>query len=572
MDNISKKCNSEKGMMLVTILMLIFLLIMLTVSMLTLTSETLNLTGMQNRKVRAFQSAEAGVEYALYQLNNDSTWTPALNIPEYLGNEQSFEYTFATNNLKGNSPAGSTPPYSSEIICRGHYKDNSQDMRIIFVREEMLPYPIISEGDLKLVPYFDMIIRNEDTIDPGRLHSNSNIYLQENWANRLPDLNDGFCSTVLDVIYGSGGTPVPKIKTQAVPVKIPDINIGNIITAQRPSCRELLNERFYLVGYFEYNGPLDTGTDYCIPHLASTSYPDYPTDPCVYSDPYKLGIAAIDENSYNDFLTNYWDFYHNPTVNDPGRNFYNYGYTIDFWEFDPNNTTNNYPPLNIDVTRTVDSDGFIYLTLSLKENLYIGSTFGMFETGHINCGYVSSTIIYHIKPMYDAAVRLDLNGFNIYGEKVYLDVPVSGTGAIISNQTVDFTHSFDGELAVLSGESVNMVETLKRKGAATNNFNGFLYGKDDVLIQTKSTDTPMIQVLNLYGAMAAKDEVPGNCTSSPMVCGYSYEYFSSNCNIFMNPVFTMDCDIIHTDSGVPILVPIRGNDFKVRKKYIEILK
>ncbi len=64
----------EKGMMLITIVMLVFLLVMLTVSMTVIVSESLNITGRAGLKAKALNAAEAGIEYAYYQLNNETRW------------------------------------------------------------------------------------------------------------------------------------------------------------------------------------------------------------------------------------------------------------------------------------------------------------------------------------------------------------------------------------------------------------------------------------------------------------------------------------------------------------------
>jgi len=151
---ISKTKVSQRGMMLVTILMLLLLLVMLTTSMITLTSEALNITGKADKKSRALQAAEAGIEYAYYQLNAVSSWSPAL-VYEDIGNGQKFKIIFdgshSKNNLTNPAPSGTTPRYSAEIICEGFYEQVGEvigkvTLRAIFLREEIFPSSIISGG------------------------------------------------------------------------------------------------------------------------------------------------------------------------------------------------------------------------------------------------------------------------------------------------------------------------------------------------------------------------------------------------------------------------------------------
>ena len=146
----------EKGMMLVTILMLTFLLVMLTTSMIFISSQNLNMTGLAEKKAKALQAAEAGVEYAFYQLYHPDWGTSITSdITESLGDGQSFTIVFnpssthhSKNNLMNKDPNGSTPGYSAEIISRGTYKGCDRIIRAFFKRDDEFQYPISSGGYL----------------------------------------------------------------------------------------------------------------------------------------------------------------------------------------------------------------------------------------------------------------------------------------------------------------------------------------------------------------------------------------------------------------------------------------
>lgn len=118
--------RNEKAIMLISVLILITILMMLVTSMLLIATQNYNLAGMADKKARALRSAEAAVEYALYRLNNNTSWTPTgdLSVDLYFsqGERAKIIASNFVNNLSGSTQIGSTPPYSAEVLSEGSYK------------------------------------------------------------------------------------------------------------------------------------------------------------------------------------------------------------------------------------------------------------------------------------------------------------------------------------------------------------------------------------------------------------------------------------------------------------------
>ncbi len=238
------------------------------------------------------------------------------NITESIGNNQEFTIIFdsnsavySRNNLDNPSFSGTTPGYSAEIICEGKYKDYSQKIRAIIVREEMLLCPVMTEGPLNMTALLvlgDMEIYSEKAPGhkgPARLHSNSEIMI--NFPIGL-DLYEGFISSStsdISVLPSSA-----QVKGDVPPMKIPDMNITGIIAANKgPTCVTLPDNTFYVVGFFEYeDDPLEPAAPYCIPHSAPS---DRSADPEVHHN-YQIGVASFyPETSCTHFLDIYGVFY-----------------------------------------------------------------------------------------------------------------------------------------------------------------------------------------------------------------------------------------------------------------------
>jgi len=565
--------NYNKGMMLISILMLLLLLIMLTTAMITIASGNLNITGNSERKTKALLAAEAGVEYALYQLNNNSSWMPSYGAPENLANGQSFDFTYAFNNLKGSSRIGSTPAYSYEIISEGNYKEYKHRLRAIFVREDNFIYGMCAGGPLQLSLYglWDTPrICTEKTPGingPGRVQSNSYIHGSPPYLQ--VDLRDGFMSACSNIYLPD--MPGSSKKEGVCPVKIPDIDITQIITNKNPfgdpNCVILADNTFYLAGFFEYEtDPLvNPAAPYCIPHSAPY---DISADREIYG-PYKVGIAYLSpETEYMPFLMNRQDapFF---------TNLYDY-YTVDFREYPAGGTASEIDAFN----DTLESEtgmrmsydpGTHEITLTLEKDIYINTTNGLFETDYKRSGPPD-----YLSGMYDSSVTLNFNDHIIFGNKFFLGIPPVGTGVIASNKTVDIINTYTSNLVILSEESVRLLQrSLSAPSpyfpiwtSGMTSFNGIIYAKDDIVLQNSfvgfSGDATTWEI---KGAIVCKDIHPNNCLDSPLTSTPG-SFPSSNMVIIGNNLFNLK--IAHTYDGLDTITTLRGDDFKVRKAYCEV--
>jgi len=72
-----KQKKYNRGMALITILLMMVILVMLTVALITVNSNNLLYTLNYNNRVSALMAAESGVAYAIYELQHASSWRPA---------------------------------------------------------------------------------------------------------------------------------------------------------------------------------------------------------------------------------------------------------------------------------------------------------------------------------------------------------------------------------------------------------------------------------------------------------------------------------------------------------------
>lgn len=184
--------HEHKGMALVTVLLLTVLIAMMTVSMVFISTNHLYMMGNIEQKVRALKAAEAVAEYALTKLNIDPSW--GINHQDRITIELDGargSITFASageylsyNNLKGKNPldrastgetrlSGFIPAYGAEVICKGETFDGKgvKYLKVIFVRNDLFPYPINSEGKI-VFDAGDVNIYGSDINTPGHIHSN----------------------------------------------------------------------------------------------------------------------------------------------------------------------------------------------------------------------------------------------------------------------------------------------------------------------------------------------------------------------------------------------------------------
>jgi len=75
---------NQKGMVLLTTLIFVFLLVTFGVSLLTMTSNDIKLSTLQRDSTQAFYLAEAGIQRSIKELKNDFAWRGGFT-DEFLG-------------------------------------------------------------------------------------------------------------------------------------------------------------------------------------------------------------------------------------------------------------------------------------------------------------------------------------------------------------------------------------------------------------------------------------------------------------------------------------------------------
>ena len=193
------------GMALLTVLLLTVLMIIMAVSMVFISTNFLALFGNSEARLKALEAAEAGVEYALYRLNDDPTWgitnlsyggspnpdtipvcdpdNTAGVMEEPLPDGSTFTIIFdsgdsrygSENNLFGTSITSitRTPPYTAKIVSIGR-SSNGNIKKVVeayLIRGDLYPYTINSEGRVVLEAGEYTLKGEEGTSSPGHIYS-----------------------------------------------------------------------------------------------------------------------------------------------------------------------------------------------------------------------------------------------------------------------------------------------------------------------------------------------------------------------------------------------------------------
>jgi hypothetical protein len=608
---INKTNYKKSGMMIISVLMLTVLLLILTFSMIQIAATSMNLNLKVDVKAKAMKSAEAGLDYAFYQLNTSPDWGNSItsDILENLGNGQSFTLLFTSthkghrskNNLTNKNPDGTTPRYSVEIISKGTFSKNGNTynvyLRGIFSREELLPAAVCSEGDI----YYDVgqyyqpqnyKIEGKTANDPGVIWSNSNLNIKKSSfpnPSLFFNLNKGYVAAVNNVNIDFS----LKKKVQCNSERVPDINV-NAITSSAPTGFTTVsdpNANFYLIGYFEHNGPLDAGTDYCIPHGSPTNV-SY--DPDKKTGVRKFAVAYFNEPNMGNFIDNYfkcmpWDA-QRPPGSPPAKYLYDCYPDLTFVE---NPAGLPLLPVTISDINPDPSDGGSRLKLlTLTNDLFIPSSYPsltIFRTDmHQPLGALPN-VNYVLHNMRITNMKFDLNHKKIFSQPpLSLEVPpysVDPNSAIVCSDNIEFTHCYPLTTTMVSGKSIRIVNkdfTGQIGPVLDISFTGFMYARNDIAMDTPTGGHYWNQnvTYNFTGRMISKDETPGDF-SPPIIClkegyrdtaqltsmkfynNYMYRHGFGSCNESIK--------IKLSDDGIDTLVNIRGVNFKIRKMFYQVL-
>jgi Tfp pilus assembly protein PilX len=124
-----KNSKSQQGMILVSIIIIFPILIFLTITFLTLTASSFSIARKDQMRTHAQLTADAGVDYALYEISENGDWTGTAGVPVTLQNDTdtrtSYEVSVAdidsdhklvTSIGRVYSPSSETTPNSTITI------------------------------------------------------------------------------------------------------------------------------------------------------------------------------------------------------------------------------------------------------------------------------------------------------------------------------------------------------------------------------------------------------------------------------------------------------------------------
>lgn len=196
-----KNITDEKGMVIISILMVTVVLLIMTTSMLIIHSSTLGFITLYEKQTIARKLAESGVAYALYSLRNDSHWGKIPTDPNFIGTidvpevNGQFKITFENSPGKyysyynieeaakdpnyGYKNSG-VPGYSMDLIVEGIANPGpnqvSKKYRVILQADSFYDGALTS-GAFNATAN-SITVKKEDDNDPniflpGSIHSNS---------------------------------------------------------------------------------------------------------------------------------------------------------------------------------------------------------------------------------------------------------------------------------------------------------------------------------------------------------------------------------------------------------------
>jgi len=254
----NRKSSKKKhtGIALISTLAIMVIMVMIMVSMTFILTNSSFMTGRYIDNNVAMQVAEAGVAYAMSQVNYNPDWCGDLDDEDGSGNKYAkvnlpevggtFYITFnpskdycSYNNLRkaidsarSVKPYGKIPPYTAEVIVKGEANNKVKYIRAVMVRGDFMDSNVSAEGPyfIKNATGYDDIGISDDT--KGMICSNSS----ENPSVKIPtvipvDLHGGkvvtcgiaevenFEPNTLEILNNSskqefGKIPVSKIVNQ----------------------------------------------------------------------------------------------------------------------------------------------------------------------------------------------------------------------------------------------------------------------------------------------------------------------------------------------------------------------
>ena len=593
------KLKREKGIMLISVLILVTILLMIVTSMTLVTSQTYNLAGMAEHKAKALRAAEAGIEYALYELNKNPDWDIMTDtyVDLYYSDGETSKIIASKfeNNLKGSTISGTTPPYTAEVCCEGKSGNNKVTLRGIFVRDDHLYTSITSEGVMLIDCESNKFLFKGENNGPGRIHSNDDCLFMTYdpyYVVDDVDFNKGFASSVgeTEYMWYPNLDPHFSYREHVNPTDNLDINIGNVINRNKDTAHHIPGDKIYMLGYYEYSPG-----NYLVPHETpdasaplytgvSPLYWDQTSDNMVYEHPYKYGIAVVDEDSIEEFWENYRELqsigpdliylsYHEPPHNtNTSRDLLDYYPGVVFYELGTPEWDDLMKELGMSFSYVTES-GKIIGTLRLEDNIYTPGSLGIHETMRFDSygpggGDIGDArLVCHYAPK----LKLDLNNKVIYADnELSLATPIN-TGAVVSRDSIYMFEAFECEVTMLAGKTAGLcIRDLTPLASWTApedllSFSGFIYGKDNVnIVSMEHPNRQYNLAMNFTGAIYSNEDLINNNYKFP---GLNENYGMSDSNLAMNLNYLNDITVIYSDTGNTYLKDLRGNEFSVKKAF-----
>lgn len=145
--------TNQKGMALIATLIFVFVILTMGIALLTMTSNDIKLSSLQEDSTKAFYIAESGIQRSIKELKDNFEWNGNFNDQ----NEEGFvvlgdgTYTVA---VKGHNEDSSIPSHQVQVISTGTVNNSTRKIKI-FVKtggmHSIFEYAIASKKDLKLI-------------------------------------------------------------------------------------------------------------------------------------------------------------------------------------------------------------------------------------------------------------------------------------------------------------------------------------------------------------------------------------------------------------------------------------
>jgi len=508
----NKKFDEKEGSALMLTLFLTVLLILMTVSMVFISTNTasmsLNVSGMN----KALKAAEAGVEYAIYRLNEDPSWGVKnldFSVPNKAGfahdesvqadvqvdNDSRFKITFSganpeyrsVNNLfqadASVASAVDTPCYTAKIISVGVCGGYKKVLKAYLIRSDYYTNSINSQGVVNLVTgNFAIKSSNPDhtmsyTPVPGVYYPGT-IYSEWKSTPGAGNYSIRANSGVVNTLDTAGGLLLTRGKV-ILPSPVPTFS---------GSVKENYPEKSYM-GKIDVDkileraqggdyGPLNSPPMSCM--IIASDYMPTPSGPGEYTsqiNPFPPDTPDIPEAMFiyddtNEVLTLESDLF----VNGNKLEVYNDRY-------------DDWPTLigNPNVFRIAFSDeAYTEETITYGYEVVPTSTPGGVDPTPV------PGLIEESKKVTYRNIVMDLNGHTIYSNShIIINVPVKGEGKIISGGKLYLLISGDPggdtveDSIFISGQDLRMdIYEL----VYASHLTGLYYAADDVVIRPLAPD------------------------------------------------------------------------------------